>query len=625
MVFLQSVRKSVLACGLSCGAAFMVQGASTYVPQGSEYSLAGALVGDQVHSDVAIKTTGGWVVWEDAFTDGSGLGISARRLDSSLSGQLSAMRVNQIGSQDQERPRVGLLGNGGAVFAWQGGKLGFQNIYARFLSSTNTWATGDILVNTHTNGSKLEAALGVLSGGNVVVAWSSFNQVAANSLRDVYFQRFSATGQKLGGEVSVNLVSDYNQRSPAVAALADGRFALAWVTEQQRHENSVDVMARFFDANGNPLTGEILVNSSVNVCASPRVVGSSDGGFLVAWMQKDLVNVSNSWDIVVRPVSSSGLLGAERTVNARLYGDQFDPQLAVAGNNFLVTWNSLGQDGSRDGIFGQYLQGDGSLVGGEFRVNSTTMGQQFQPALAGDGVSRFLAVWSGYAVGVNSFDLFAQRFADTAQPLPAPDAPMVSVLSSNALSVAWPVLAGFSVSNYEVYADGAATPTASPTANHWTMTGLASSSTHWFQLAYVLNDGRRSPLSAATTNTTFGGLWYYNAIPQEWMTEYYGSAFWMWPSPEADSDGDGVSNRNEFLAGTDPTDASSVLRLRLQRTPQGMYVNWNTEPGLIYQLQSSANLGPWSNVGGPRFAAGYLDSLYVGAGNMGYYRVIRLR
>jgi len=177
------------------------------------------------------------------------------------------------------------------------------------------------------------------------------------------------------------------------------------------------------------------------------------------------------------------------------------------------------------------------------------------------------------------------------------------------------------VDNYGVYADGAATPTATVTNNSWTMTGLGVGSTHYFRLAYVLTDGRRSPLSGATTNTTYGAL-TYSGIPVEWMAYYFGDD---WPLASADSDGDGVSNKNEFLAGTDPTDPSSVLRIRLQPTAQGLFLNWNTEPGLMYQVQSSSDLAGWVNFGAPRFAAGYVDSIYVGGGSEGYYRIVRLR
>ena len=109
------------------------------------------------------------------------------------------------------------------------------------------------------------------------------------------------------------------------------------------------------------------------------------------------------------------------------------------------------------------------------------------------------------------------------------------------------------------------------------------------------------------------------------MTRYFGSDAFNWPSPFADSDGDGVSNYNEFLAGTDPTSANSVLKIRLQPTPQGLFLNWNTQAGLIYQVQSSPDLKSWTNAGGARFAAGTVDSMYVGGSKADYYRVLRLR
>jgi hypothetical protein len=46
----------------------------------------------------------------------------------------------------------------------------------------------------------------------------------------------------------------------------------------------------------------------------------------------------------------------------------------------------------------------------------------------------------------------------------------------------------------------------------------------------------------------------------------------------------------------------------------------------MYQVQvSTAAGGPWSNLGGSRFTAGYLDSMYLGLGNAGFYQVLRLR
>jgi hypothetical protein len=612
---------------------------SGYAHQGAEHAATGTLPGDQVLPKISIKSSGGFMVWQDNVTDGDGAGISAVRLDSSLSAVLSPFRVNQNGTNDQEMPQVAMLNNNGAVFVWQGGRPSYQHIYARFMTPTYTWLTGDIQVNTATNKYQVEPVVATLANSNIVVVWSSFNQASSNSMQDVYAQLFTPAGVKVGGEFLVNQFTTYNQRSAAVAALKGGGFVISWISEMQTrgfsglasstpysgtNQASVDVYARVFANNGSPQGNEFVVNTALDPCASPSIAAGSDGSFMITWAQRNLSVRQNSWDIFARPFSSTGVGGASRVVNTTLYGDQYSPQISSIGTDYMVVWTSLGQDGSREGVYGQFLQHDGSANGGEFRVNTTTISQQMHPAVASDGSSRFMAVWTSFVGGAGSFDLFAQRYAVAGQALSAPAAPFVTVLGSDSLGVSWPAVAGMSVANYEVFADGSPTASSSTTNNWCDFTGLPAGSTHWFQMDYVLSDGRHSPLSAAATNSTYSSL-SWGGIPYDWMTRYFGSDVSKWPSPTADSDGDGVSNLNEFLAGTDPTSAASVLKVSLQKTSQGMFLDWNTQPGLIYQVQSSSDLKNWSSVGLPRFAAGSTDSIYVGGAAAANYRVLRLR
>lgn len=69
----------------------------------------------------------------------------------------------------------------------------------------------------------------------------------------------------------------------------------------------------------------------------------------------------------------------------------------------------------------------------------------------------------------------------------------------------------------------------------------------------------------------------------------------------ADNDRDGMSNRAEFLAGTDPNSPASVLALR-EVTPQPdgtLQLQIQSAPGRLYQLQRSTTLGGWTNTGSP--------------------------
>jgi hypothetical protein len=622
--------RNALLCGcLAVAAPAVVSGqTNNYLTNGIEYAIAGSLPGDQTHPSLSLKPTGGYLVWEDNCTDGDGLGISARQLNSSLSGSFSTFRVNVIGVGDQELPQVALLTNGGAVFVWQGGQRSYQHIYARFLSAGGTWVTptNDVLVNTFTNNFQINPAVAVLANGNVAVVWGSYNEVSANSLQDVYAQVLSPAGQKLGSEFLVNQYTSYNQRTPAIAGLSDGRFVVSWISEQQRFFNSVDIYARIFNADGSSSSSEIPVNTSTNVCANPSIAPTPNGGFMIAWSEKDLTSITtNSWDVYARAFLNTGVAaGSVARLNQYLFGDQYAPKLAALGSDVLAVWTSLGQDGSYEGVYGRFLRSDVTPEGNEFLVNTTTAGPQIHPAVAADGEARFLVAWASFTGLTYGFDLFAQRYASTLEPLVALDPPFVTVLSSNALTVSWPPLAGFAVADYEVYADGAATPTAVVTNSWWTATNLAPSSTHSYALDYVLTDGRLSPLSGATTNTTYDTL-TWGGIPYDWMIYYFGNDVWTWPSPHADSDGSGASNLYDFLAGTCPTNAASVLRMQLQPTVQGLFLNWNTQPGLIYQVQVSTNLKSWTNLGGMRFAPGTVDSMYVGGSPASYYRVLRVR
>ena len=207
-----------------------------YIANGSEYNVIGSLPGEQMFPDVALSTNGGFMVWQDNATDGDGWGISARRLDQTLSGSYDPFRVNAKGSNDQENARVTLLKNGGAAFVWQGGKAGYQHIMARFLAATNnTWlTTTDLVVSTFPTNFQINPAITTLNNSNVVIVWTSFNQSSTNSLMDVYAKILSPVGATVKSEFLVNQFTSYNQRTPSVTALKNGGFVVTWVSEQQR-------------------------------------------------------------------------------------------------------------------------------------------------------------------------------------------------------------------------------------------------------------------------------------------------------------------------------------------------------------------------------------------------------
>ena len=642
-----SLRYLAPRCAAACVALFLglpglLLADGTFVTNGIEYPIAGTKPGDQVHPAIALNSSGGFLVWEDNATSANGIAVNAQRLDGNASASFSSFKINSSTVGDHQRAQVALLNNGGAAFAWQGGKFGYQHIYARFLSSSNTWLSGDIMVNSSSNYYQLHPAIATLSGGNVVVVWSSFNQYDSTSMRDVYGQVFSPDGQKVGGEFLVNQFTAYNQRTPAVAALTTGGFVVDWVSEQERvlgqtsgqlamasqlPAASVDIYARLFTATGLPAGNEFLVNTDSNICANPTLAATPGGGFIAGWGQFDRDVPSNGWDIFARSFSSAGTGGAVARINTQTFGDQFGAQLSVSGSDVLMVWTSLGQDGSMEGIYGQFLHSDVSTNGSEFRVNTTWVSKQMHPAVAADANGRFLVTWTSFNGGLTTFDLFAQRYVSLAQPLAAMAAPFVYVpfIASNGVYqpqvvVSWPVQTGLPVDHYGVYVDG--TMAASPATNTWTMTaanGLTASSTHSFQLTAVGSDGSQTPLSPAATATTWSGN-NWAGIPFEWMTQFYGADGSRWPSASASVATGGPTLYQVFLTGGNPLNSATWLRTSLDAIAvqgQPVYMlHWNTQPGLTYQVQTSSDMMTWSNFQSPRFAADVVDSVQVPSNNL---------
>ena len=462
------VRKWLVLHGLFLLLPALVTAQGIFTPVGGEFPVSGPLNGDQTFPSTAFNSGGGWVVWQDNGIDGLGLGIGARRLDSGLNPSGAALRINRVALGDQEKPHVALLNNGGAVVVWQGGRQGFQNIYARFVGADGSFASDDVLVNTPTFTSttkvttnllvfrhnrpthrvqrvkqivdlKLErtgsASVASLSDGTVVVAYASGRRFNTNaqimvhpfkwnglrfitnsvlkyvnggmdSMQDVYFQMFTAGGTKIGSEIRANQFTSLNQHNPSLAGLSDGTFVMTWVTDQQRGSTNIDIMARVFGPSGTPVGEEFVVNTSDNPCGDPSVAAIAGGGFTIAWTQREGANrldvFARTFGPSAQPITTGFALNTERR------GDQHTPQVATTSGGQLVVWTSMSQDGSREGVYGRWLN-DGSIVSPEFRVNTTTYLRQFTPAVAADGGSRALIIWSSYQTTAG-FDLFGQRY-----------------------------------------------------------------------------------------------------------------------------------------------------------------------------------------------------------------------
>src|SRR5688572_19855568 len=169
-----------------------------------------------------------------------------------------------------------------------------------------------------------------------------------------------------------------------------------------------------------PVGGEFPVNAHTpNHQVSARVATAPDGAFVVAWASVNQAGPASAQDVYARRFAASGVpLGGEFRVNTYTTSDQSAPAIAMDdAGRFVIVWGSNAQDGAAGGIYAQRFDATAQPLGGEFRVNTFTGGDEFFPAVAMDADGDFVVTWDTYNASVgDAYDVYAQRFDAQGQP-----------------------------------------------------------------------------------------------------------------------------------------------------------------------------------------------------------------
>lgn len=97
-------------------------------------------------------------------------------------------------------------------------------------------------------------------------------------------------------------------------------------------------------------------------------------------------------------------------------------------------------------------------------------------------------------------------------------------------------------------------------------------------------------LTTARDHSSFG-----DRIPDTWRLRYFGSVANHLSHEQADADGDGMNNLDEFKAGTNPVDLHSQFRVAMATgaggsTGQAVVLRWPSAAGKSYTIESSTGI-----------------------------------
>jgi len=214
-----------------------------------------------------------------------------------------------------------------------------------------------------------------------------------------YNLTLQAQGVSYNQEFQVNTYTSSDQSNPCVSHLTDGGFVVCWQSHVQSDSQSIgqwEIHGQLFNSNGTKLNNEFKVNTYSNSSSyqiEPCISNLADSGFVVCWESWE--QDGSSYGIYGQIYNSDGSKrGTEFQVNTYTNSYQSYPSVSYLKNGgFVVCWLSYGQDGSKEGIYGQLFNSDGSKRGVEFQVNTHTNDSQYLPSVNYQKDGGFVVCW----------------------------------------------------------------------------------------------------------------------------------------------------------------------------------------------------------------------------------------
>lgn len=340
--------------------------------------------GNQGDPAVAIAPDGSFVVvWTSSQQDGGASGIFdvfGQRFNADGTPVGPEFQVNVTTEGNQRNSDVAMDAQGNFAVVWEGDGVGDRNgvFGRRFDGEGNVLGASPGAVGADIAGDvvedvveeTIEGVLGGILGGRAPRLPRNPTPDPVSGAGDI--------ATTIQGEFRVNNTLESPQDEPAIAMDSLGNFVVTW----QSGSGNPDILARTFNASGNPLSSEFRVHAeNPETQKDPAVAMNEQGDILFAWasMGQEANTTQDSYGVFARRYTMEGPVGQEFQVNETTANAQVNPQVFIdqQGNSSLV-WEYVGSPN----FFTSYLPAQG-LPSSEFRVE--TVGVAHRAAADGYG------------------------------------------------------------------------------------------------------------------------------------------------------------------------------------------------------------------------------------------------
>lgn len=337
---------------------------SSGLPEGDELQINTFTANQQNGPRVGMDANGSFVVtwYSEGQFPPARFSIMGRRFDSAgnpLGGEFEVSTGQTAVFQD-----VAMDAAGNFLVVWDGrpaGTFGISSVYARLYDSAGSPRTSPFLVCQKQDlGGDFPSVTATPGGGWIITCASDYDSATDNV--DILALRYDAAGNPVGSPVVIPAPAAAPRQDHRVAASAD-RIAVSWVD----YSGDGSVRARLLDGGLSPLTGEIQPSTlPAQPIQESAVAMDGAGNFVVAWVEKDgslPARDGSESAIMARAFDAGGNpQGSDFVVNSTTESFQAEPRLAMSPSGRLVAVWSGPDDTFQSTIYAQVFASNASPV-----------------------------------------------------------------------------------------------------------------------------------------------------------------------------------------------------------------------------------------------------------------------
>ncbi|MBS1253631.1 MAG: hypothetical protein MAG451_02684 [Anaerolineales bacterium] len=247
--------------------------------------------------------------------------------------------------------------------------------------------------------------------GEYLVVWQDQRNFDTTRL-DVFAQRLAANGTFIGDAFPV-VQQPMNQSFPHVAYNPiRNEFLVVWSDQRDVRTAGSDVYARRVGADGALVGAEIPIATAFRPQLYPRVAYNPDADeYLIVWQDSRQSFVTSS-DIYGQRIDGDGSLLDANFVISDNAAAQNQPDVAYssATQHYLVAWDDeRNSDGTGVDIYAQLVAGTGILNGGDFALSTVPLNQGNVNIGYNTHQDEFLVAWEDFRdLSVTNIDIYGQ-------------------------------------------------------------------------------------------------------------------------------------------------------------------------------------------------------------------------